>query len=355
MRLIKGKTKEEIEYKKRNINYLLLVLGGVFALATIIVISLINGNYKTSFSDAFTVLMNPETNKQVYNIILYSRLPRLVASLIVGAALSVAGLVYQEIFKNSMASPDVLGVSQGASVGAAIAIILGFSFWMIGVVSFIIGVCTVVLTIILSRLFSGSDSNRTISLILSGIVIGGFMSSTLGFLKYISNDTQLSTITFWLMGGFYNVTYDQLFVVVPIISICIVGLFLFRWNIGMLKRGDKDAKSHGINAGLTKVFVIVLSTIVTALSVGISGTVGWIGLAIPNLVRLIVKNNSKHIMGLTILYGMVFTGLCDLLARTLTPFEIPVGIITGCLGAIIFVVALAIRRIAYARETDSNR
>lgn len=355
MRLKKGKTKEGLIYNRSLLKYILLLLGGMGALIILSIASITIGNYKTSFNEVAQALVNPESNKQVYNIILYSRIPRLVASLVVGAALSTAGLVYQEIFKNSMASPDVLGVSQGASVGAAIAIILGFSFWMIGVVSFVAGACTVVLTIILSRLFSGSDSSRTISLILSGIVIGGFMSSMLGFLKYISNDTQLSTITFWLMGGFYNVTYEQLFVVVPIILICVVGLFLFRWNIGMLKRGDRDAKSHGINAGLTKVIVIVLSTIITALSVGISGTIGWIGLAIPNLVRLMVKNNSKHIMGLTILYGMTFTGLCDLLARTLTPFEMPVGIITGCLGAIIFVVALVVRRITYARATNSNK
>ena len=204
-------------------------------------------------------------------------------------------------------------------------------------------------------MFGGSENSKSISLILSGIVSGGFMSSALGFIKYISNDTQLSSITFWLMGGFYNVTYEQLAVVLPIVLICIIGLFLLRWNIAMLKRDDKDVKTHGINSFLVKLLVIILSTIVTALSVAISGTIGWIGLAIPNLIRIIVKNNSKQVMALTIVYGMVFTGICDLLARTLTPFEIPVGIITGCLGAIIFVVALIIRRITYAKTTDSSK
>lgn len=123
----------------------------------------------------------------------------------------------------------------------------------------------------------------------------------------------------------------------------------------MLKRGDKDAKTHGINAFRVKSIVIVLSTIITALSVCISGTIGWIGLAIPNLIRTIVKNDSKHMMGLTIVYGMVFTGMCDLLARTLTPFEIPVGIITGCLGSIIFIVVLIVRRVTRVKTIVTSK
>ena len=355
MRIIKEKTKEELVYNRNQLKYIFLLLGGVISLIVLVIAAITIGNYETSFNDVLQALVSPEANRQVYNIIVYSRMPRLIASLIVGAALATAGLVYQEIFKNPMASPDVLGVSQGSSVGAAIAIILGCSVWGISVISFCLGVITVILTIIFSKLFGGSEISKSISLILSGIVIGGFMSSALGFLKYISNDTQLSSITFWLMGGFYNVTYEQLAIVLPIVLICIIGLFLLRWNIAMLKRDDKDVKTHGINSFLVKLVVIILSTIVTALSVAISGTIGWIGLAIPNLIRIIVKNNSKQVMALTIVYGMVFTGICDLLARTLTPFEIPVGIITGCLGAIIFVVALIIRRITHAKTTDSSK
>lgn len=343
-------TIEEKVYRKNNIRFYILLLIGIVALIITIGISLTIGNYKTSIGEVIKSLINPESNPQVYNIVVYSRLPRLISSLIVGLALSISGLTYQQIFKNKMASPDVLGVSQGASVGAAFAIVLSSSFALTSFISFAGGIIAVTLTLVISRLFKGKD--KSLSLILSGIVVGGLMSSTLGFIKYISNDRQLSSITFWLLGGFYNTTYDQLKIVAPIIIACSILLFALRWNINMLGHGDRDAKTHGLNSTLIRNLVIIFSTIITSLSVGISGTISWIGLAIPNLMRVVIKNDPKRLMGLTIVYGMLFTTICDLLARTLTAFEIPVGIITGCLGSFIFIVVLLIRRFTYGKESN---
>lgn len=341
-------TNETIQYEISQKKYLILLVTGILLLVIIICLSLVCGNYHTSLKDVIRALLNPKENGQVYRIIILSRMPRMIGALIVGAALSISGLVFQDIFLNKMASPDILGVSAGAGCGASCAIILGFSFSMIGVLSFIGGIIAVTLTIIVSSLFG--RINKSIALILSGIVIGGLMNSLLGLFKYVSSDTQLSTITFWLLGGFNNVTYKQLIIIFPFIALCLIVLYLLRWKIIMLKNGDVDAKVHGIDATKLRYVVIIFSTIITALSVCISGTIGWIGLAIPNLMRIFTNDDSKRLMPLTIVYGMSFTAMCDLLARTLTKSEIPVGIISGALGACLFVFVLLMRRIQDGKQ-----
>ena len=342
-------TAEEKHYRASKRWFLALMAIGVTLLIGTVCLSLTCGNYHTSLKDVVSAIMNPTENSQVYIIITLSRVPRLIAALFVGAALSVAGLVYQDIFLNRMASPDLLGVSAGAGCGASFAIIMGFGFSMVGVMSFFGGILAVTLTIVVSNLFG--RTNKSIALILSGIVIAGLMNSLLGLFKYVSSDTQLATITFWLLGGFNNVTYKQLTLVVPIISAGLILLYLLRWKILMLRNGDLDAKMHGINATALRYVVIVVSTIITALSVCISGTIGWIGLAIPNLMRIFVSNDSKRLMPLTTVYGMVFTATCDLLARTLTKSEIPVGILSGALGACLFVIVLVVRRVQDGKKS----
>lgn len=200
----------------------------------------------------------------------------------------------------------------------------------------------VFLTVASSKLFGRSDKTAA-SLILAGIVVGGLMNSLLGLFKYLSNDAQLASITFWLLGGFYNTTYRQLAVAAPIIIIGIIVLFLLRWKIVMLRSGDSDAYTHGINARLLRKTCIIITTIVTSVSICISGTIGWIGLAIPNLMRLLVQNDGRKLMPLSIVYGILFTVICDLLARTITNTEIPVGIISGFLGAIMFILVLFVQ------------
>ena len=204
------------------------------------------------------------------------------------------------------------------------------------------GVASVSLTVASSKLFGKNDST-SVSLILAGIVVGGLMNSLLGLFKYLSNDSQLSSITFWLLGGFYNTSYQQLAVAAPLIIFGIAVLFLLRWKIVMLRSGDNDAYAHGINAKLLRKICIIITTVVSSVSICISGTIGWIGLAIPNLMRLLVHNDGKKLMSLSIVYGVLFAEICDLLSRTITNTEIPVGIISGFIGAIMFILVLLIQ------------
>lgn len=329
-------------YKKGQRRYWLLLAGGIVFVVAVFIISLCLGNYKTTPADVLFALFNSQANSQIYKIITLSRLPRLLASILVGASLGVAGLTYQDIFSNRMASPDILGVSAGAGVGASVSIYFGFSFWLTGLFAFIGGVFAVFLTIVSSELF-GKNDRTSASLILAGIVVGGLMNSLLGLFKYISNDSQLSSITFWLLGGFYNTNYRQLVITSPLIIAGITVLFLFRWKIVMLRSGDSDAYTHGINAKFLRGICIIITTIITSASICISGTIGWIGLAIPNLMRLLVQNDGRKLMPLSIVYGILFAEICDLLARTITNTEIPVGIISGFIGAIMFILVLLIQ------------
>lgn len=330
-------------YKRRFVKYLILLIVGIVLAIVVFFLSLCVGNYKTTIVDVFKALINPSDNKLIYNIIVLSRLPRLLGAVIVGAALSVAGLIYQEIFSNKMASPDVLGVSAGASVGASMAVYFSFGFALTALLSFIGGVLAVFLTIIVSKCF-GKSSKPSITLILAGIIIGGLMNAILGLFKYLANDSQLSSITFWLLGGFYNTQYKQLVIAIPVIVVGLVALMLLRWKIVMLHNGDDDARLHGINAKALRLIIIAITTVITSTAICISGTIGWIGLAIPNLIRLAIDNDSKRLMPLSLVYGILFTEICDLLARTITNTEIPVGIISGIFGAIIFIAVLLVQR-----------
>lgn len=335
-------TNETRIYRKGQRRYWLLLTGGMICAAAVFIASLCLGNYQTTPVDVFFALTRPEANPQTYKIVTLSRLPRLLASVLVGASLSVAGLIYQDVFTNRMASPDILGVSAGAGVGASVSIYFGLGFGITGFLAFAGGILAVCLTVAATKLFEG-NSRTTASLILAGIVVGGLMNSLLGLFKYLSNDTQLASITFWLLGGFYNTTYSQLAFAAPLIVLGILILFLFRWRIVMLRSGDGDAYTHGINAKRLRRTCIAVTTMITAVSICISGTIGWIGLAIPNFTRLLVHNDGRKLMPLTIVYGILFTEICDLLARTITNTEIPVGVISGFIGAVMFILVMTIQ------------
>lgn len=333
---------EALLYKSNQRRYYLILFTGITLCVILFVVSLCSGNYNTTPADVVNALLHPDDYRQVYKIIVKSRLPRLLGSILVGAALSTSGLTYQELFSNRMASPDILGVSAGAGVGASISIFCGLNFLLTGLFAFAGGITAVLLTIAASRLF-GKNKADTAPLILSGIVVGGLMNSILGLFKYLSNDSQLSSITFWLLGGLYNTNYYQLVVASPIILAGIVALFLLRWKIVMLRAGDLDAYTHGVNAKALRKMCIAVTTIITSVSICISGTIGWIGLAIPNLMRLLVQNDGRKLIPLSLVYGVLFTEMCDLLARSITKTEIPIGIITGVLGAVLFVVVLFVQ------------
>lgn len=332
-------------YNEARKKFYLFLCVGVLLLVAAVFCSLTKGKIQTSPQKVIRSFFDPESD--IRSIIIYGRLPRLIAAAAIGAALSVSGFVFQSLFVNDMASPDILGVSSGAGLGASMAIWGGFGSVSICLLSFFGGIISVGSTIAVSHIFR-KDVGKSLSLILSGIIIGGFMNSAIGLFKFLANDTQLSSITYWLLGGLMGVNWGyQLIAASLIIIIGITVLWPLRWEIIILGNGTEDAQLHGVKVKRITCFCILFATLITAASVSIGGTIGWIGLAIPNMVKVVLKYDNKHAMPLVILYGATFTIFSDFLARKLSNSEIPIGIITGMLGAVIFILVLVVRRKYY--------
>lgn len=269
------------------------------------------------------------------NVVLGLRVPRIFASVLVGAVLSISGAAYQGIFKNPLVSPDFLGVSSGASIGAAIAILLSLSSFYISIFAFGFGLLAVLITVTIPAIM-GNRSN--IMLVLSGIIVGTAMSSVLGFIKFIADPyTQLASITYWTMGSFAYITLADLAAILPILLIPTIILILIAWWIDVLSMGEDEAKTLGVRVGLIRGIAIVCSTLLTAGSVALAGTISWVGLIIPHFGRMLVGPSHRKLLPLCGLLGGVFMLLVDTLTRTLGTVEMPVSIITGLLGAPVFV------------------
>lgn len=330
--------------KRTLISLIISILGFVI----IFVLALMVGKYNISieaFAKAvFTSDSNYETQR---SIILNLRLPRTIVAGLTGIALSLSGLLYQEIFQNKLTSPDLLGVSSGAAVGAAIAIILGLSSIFISLFAFIMGIATVLVTIAISKLFKNGSS---ITLILAGIIVGGFMSALLSMVKYFADPTTtLATITYWLMGSFENSTMPIVYVMAPVVILSALVLISLSWRINVVALGEEEAQTKGINYKLYRYLVIGISTLLTAIAVAFNGTISWVGLVIPHIVRLITGRDTRRSIPLCITIGGIFMIIVDILSRTFTLSEIPLSAVTGLIGTIIFVsILLAKRREYYA-------
>ena len=314
-----------------------LVLG-----VCVFVLALTVGKYEITISDFFKAVFTADESVATQrSIILNLRLPRTIVAALTGIGLSVSGLLYQEIFQNKLVSPDLLGVSSGSAVGAAVAILLGFSSAIISLLSFCFGVVTVLITLILSRQFK---NGKSLTLILAGIIVGGFMSASLSMIKYFADPTTtLSTITYWLMGSFENSTMKNVYILLPILLVCCIVLITISWRINVVALGQEEAQTKGMNYKFYQLLIIGIATLLTASTVAFSGTISWIGLVVPHLVRLIVGRDTRRTIPLCITFGGVFMMLVDIFSRTFTSQELPISAVTGLFGTVIFVIILFIR------------
>lgn len=272
------------------------------------------------------------------NIVTLIRFPRTLAAFLVGGALAVAGLVYQNTFNNKLVSPDILGVSSGCCVGAGIAILLGMNGTMISILAFAFGFGAVLLSLLLPKLFKNKSS---LTLVLSGIIIGSFGTSIIGLLKYLADrDDKLAELTFWMMGSVASVTIKDNLYVLPMIVICVTILIIMSLRIDIVSFGKDEAQALGVNYRANRLIIIGCSTLLTAASVSISGNVGWVGLVVPHIARALVGNKSKESLPIAFLFGSLFMMFVDTLARTMRHDEVPLSIITGILGGIIYTIVL---------------
>lgn len=322
---------------------LLVSLTSLAVLVVVFFLALLMGRYSVSPEAFWTVITGGDPANAIdKSVILTLRLPRTIIALLVGVALSLSGLVYQETFQNKLVSPDFLGVSTGAGFGATIAIVLGCTGLMISFTAFLFGILTMLITVFIAKMFR-SQSQTT--LLLSGIIVGGFMSAGISFIKFMADtDKQLGEIVYWLLGTFSKATMKDVWILLPIVAVCALVLYLIRWRINIVALGRSEATTLGLNYTFYRGLIIVISTLLTAAAVAYSGIVGWIGLIIPHLVRLLVGRDSKKTIPLTIMFGATFTIVCDIISRSFTASEIPLSAVTGFLGTPIFIAILYARR-----------
>jgi len=276
------------------------------------------------------------------SVVMGLRLPRILAAMIVGACLSLSGATYQGIFKNPLVSPDILGVTSGASSGAAIAILLNLTSGRIQLFAFIGGLLSVGLTLMIPRLLK-SDSN--IMLVLSGIIVGGLMSSILGLLKYIADpETQLASIIYWQMGSLSYVKMSSLISILPAVVISAATIIGMSWWIDIISLGDREAQTLGVNVKVIRNACVICSTLLTASSVCVAGTIAWVGLVIPHFARILVGSENTKLLPTAALLCAIFMTIVDTTARTVGTAELPLSILTGLIGAPFYAFLLYRRR-----------
>ena len=268
------------------------------------------------------------------------RLPRVLAALLVGAALAAAGTSYQTLFRNPLVSPDILGVSAGAGFGAVLGILLSLPVIAIQGLGFVTGLLTVGVVYTLARALR--SQNEILVLVLAGIVVGALAGAGISLVKILADPyNQLPAITFWLLGSLSGIKVSDLQTVAPLVILGLVPLALLRWRIGVLSLGDDEAKALGVNVRVVRGVVIGAATLVTATAVSVSGVIGWIGLVIPHMARLLVGPRYDRVLPAAVLMGAAFLVLIDTVARSAARIEIPLGLLTALLGAPVFVWLLA--------------
>lgn len=308
-------------------------------------ISLTLGNYPISYQTLFEILthgsktLSPDMQLQA-NIVFDIRLPRILAAILIGASYAVSGAAFQALFINPLVSPGILGVLSGSAFGAALGIVY-FDHWaVIQLSSFFFGVLAVVIALLISRSYR-SYSSPILLLILGGIISGALFSTLLSIVKFTADPySKLPSIVYWLMGSLSNIHHSTLLTFVVPMGLGIFGLIAMSKYLDVLSFGEEEAKSLGLNTTRIRILIICFASFISALSVSLGGMIGWIGLIIPHIARLLVGPNNTRLLPMCALIGAIFLIVVDDFARLLFSVELPIGIITSLIGIPLFILAL---------------
>ncbi len=318
----------------------------VILLVLVVGLSILLGRYPTP---GLITLKRLTTDTLAQKLVFNLRVPRILTALLLGASLAAAGGVFQMIFSNPLVEPGFLGVTQGASFGAALCIVfLGGSAWMTQISAGFFGALGLFLSYLLARRVR--YGGWVLRLILSGIAVSAFFSSGLGIIKIVADPlTQLQELTFWLLGGLWSITWKQFLSILPVVTISLFIIWRMRWRVNLLSLSDETAFSLGVTPGRERLLLLIAGVAATSAVISVAGMVGWIGLIIPHIARRIFGADSRYMIPASILIGAIFTILCDDIGRTLLSSEIPLGILTSIIGATIFAVLMIRQKAPFSK------
>ena len=322
----------------------LIIALGVLVLGLVVAFTV--GRYPVSLAELADVLLSRLTGRAssappaVENVVLLVRGPRVVAAVLVGAALAVAGTAFQGLFRNPLVSPDILGASSGAALGAVIGIF--FSLGVIGIESlaFAGGLIAVAAVYVIGSLLQSRDP--ILVLVLTGVVIGALLGAGVGLVKYLADPyNQLPAMTFWLLGSLAATTVADLLPLIGPVALGTIVLLALRWRLNVMSLPEDEARALGLATGPLRIAIVSAATLVTSASVATSGIIGWVGLVVPHLARALVGPDFPRLIPTAALLGGGYLLFIDTLARTAAPIEIPLGILTAVIGTPFFIWLLA--------------
>ncbi|HEY4139238.1 MAG TPA: iron ABC transporter permease [Casimicrobiaceae bacterium] len=322
-----------------------IVLAGASAvLLLLVVVALASGQYPIAPGEIARIvgrrLMGGEGTSTADAVVWQIRMPRVAVAALVGAALAAAGTAYQHLFRNPLVAPDTLGVSSGAALGAVLGIFLGAGFIAIELAAFAGGLAAVaVVMLIASRL---TAHEPLVTLILTGVVVASLLGAAISLIKYLADPyNQLPAITFWLMGSFAAASTHEFWSLLPAVVVALAVLFALAWRINLLALPDDEARALGVHTTMLRAVVIAAATLATAASVAVAGIIGWIGLVVPHMARLLVGPEFSRLLPVAAIFGAAFLLAIDTIARTIAPIEVPPGILTAVVGTPVFIALLA--------------
>jgi iron complex transport system permease protein len=331
--------------KSRALAY--VVAGG--ALLALIALAFAVGRYPISLSEIGTLFLSKILGggqalpPNVETVIVQVRGPRVLAALLVGAALAAAGSAYQGMFRNPLVSPDILGVSTGAALGAVLGIFFSHGIIVIQLLSFVGGLVAVALVYGVGSRLRGHDP--LLALVLTGVVIGTLLGSAIALIKYLADPyNQLPAITFWLLGSLAAIAPRDIAVAAPLALAGLLPMLLLRWRMNLLALPDDEARALGVDTKKLRLVIVAAATLMTASAVAISGIIGWVGLLIPHAARLLVGPDFGRLLPLAMLLGAAFLLAVDTLCRTIATIEVPPGVLTALIGTPFFLWLFALSR-----------
>lgn len=328
----------------RPARFALVILTLVAALVLLALLSLGLGRVEVPVTTVVAILTMPWTGAEAdwppafEQIVWNVRLPRIAAAILVGGALAAAGAAYQNLFRNPIVSPDILGVSAGAGFGASLGVMLNLGNTAVQGTAFVGGLAAVTLVFGIGQAI---NRQSLIILVLVGVVIAAFFQAMISVLKILADPIDvLPVITFWLLGGLNKITAADLPVAGGAIALALALLFVLRWQINVMSVGADEARTLGINVSTTRVALVVAATLMTAAAVSIAGIVGWVGLVVPHIARALVGPAFQRLLPVSVLCGAVLLLAVDDVSRAATTMEIPLGITTSVIGAPLFLLLL---------------